>query len=127
MLQALPGTRILIVEDEHYIVRDERAALEAVGAVIVAAVDNEAAAFAVLLQRGVDIVLLDWNLQDRRPAKLAAYLQAVPVPFMMVTGYERDYLPAPLRTSPYLQKPFDRHTLVKELVRVLSTGASTPS
>jgi CheY-like chemotaxis protein len=119
MLRGLAGRRILIVEDEHLIAELECATLERAGA-IVGRVDNEPAALASLSQSTPDIVVLDWNLRGTCPARLAAYLKSRLIPFVIVSGYQREELPPEVRTALFAQKPFAQDELVRALARAVS-------
>jgi CheY-like chemotaxis protein len=119
MARDLAGRRILIVEDEHLIAELECATLERAGA-IVRRVDNEPAALALVSQNTPHVVALDWNLRGKYPLRLAAYLKSRSIPFVIVTGYQRDRLPPEVRTALFVQKPFAEDELVRALTDAMS-------
>lgn len=123
MLRGLSGKRILIVEDEHLVAEQERITLQRAGAIIVGPVDNEPAALALLLQNSADLVALDWNLRGKRPLQLASYLKTRSIPFVIVSGYDREALPSETRSALFLRKPFAQD----ELVLALANAVSRPS
>ena len=121
MPRRLNGKRVLVVEDEFLLAHQERMALERVGATIVGPVDNEPAAFAILMQDGADVVALDWNLRGKRPLRMTRYLKDRSIPFVIVTGYDRAALPTEVRTAPFVQKPFGQDELVLALANAVGS------
>lgn len=65
----------------------------------------------------IDAAILDINLAGKRVFPAADALRERGIPFMFVSGYGADGLPAEYRHSPVLQKPYG----VEQLQRVLTT------
>lgn len=101
----LSGLRILIVEDEFVVAMEVAQQIEDLGATVVASVGSleEARQEAA---KGVDGVLLDVQVGNDKTFELAEALQAAGTPFILTTGFDRSLLPAHLRDSPRLSKPF---------------------
>jgi DNA-binding response OmpR family regulator len=119
MMRGLAGKRILIVEDQHLVAELERATLEWVGAIVLGPVDNEPAAFALISDNSPDVVALDWNLHGHHPLRFATYLKGCAIPFVIVSGYERNILPPEVRSALFVQKPFAQDELVQVLAGAL--------
>jgi DNA-binding response OmpR family regulator len=84
--------RVLIVEDEPFIAIDLQAILSAAGYEVVEIAGSSSAAVAALARGGMDVVILDGNLQGESAAPLAERLRANGVPFLVVSGYAGDQL-----------------------------------
>ena len=121
-MRGLAGKHILIVEDEHLVAELGRATLEQVGAIVLGPVDNEPAAFSLISDRPPDVVALDWNLRGRHPLRLATYLRDCAVPFVIVSGYERDALPPGVRSAFFVQKPLAQDELLQMLAGAIGQG-----
>ena len=89
------------------------------GPIIVGPVDNESAAFALISDNAPHVVALDWNLRGHHPLRLATYLKGRSVPYVIISGYERDMLPPEVRSSLYVQKPFAQDELIQMLARAV--------
>jgi len=116
-LSTLRGKKILIVEDNFLIAEDLRDLMCAAGWAICGTAPSSAIALALLRDEMPDGVLLDVGLRDTDASPVAQELVARGVPFLLVTGYERDQLPEALRGSPCLLKPYSGETLVSRAAR----------
>jgi CheY-like chemotaxis protein len=78
-----------------------------------------------------DGAILDLNLGGESAYPLADQLMARGVPFVFITGYQRDSLDRRYANVPVLQKPIDSAALERVLLSLLDTkptlkaGAST--
>ncbi len=105
--------RVLVVEDEPVLGLDIAAMLRRDGYEILGPVTTIAEAMAEIGRgEGPDAALLDANLGGRRVDAVADALAARGVPFVFVSGYERETLPEAHRDAPLLQKPFRREQLL---------------
>jgi DNA-binding NtrC family response regulator len=119
----LDGARILIVEDEYYLAEDLADALKGAGAEVVGPVGSLRQAEAPLGSGDLDGALIDMNLRGEPAFALAERLQAAGVPFVIVSGYSREALPASLAKVPRLEKPVDSAQAVTALARLLAGRA----
>jgi len=72
----------------------------------------------------LDGALLDGNLRGESVGRVAAALQARGVPFVFVSGYGREGLPAGFGSVPTLTKPFTIDGLIKAAEGLLAKGAA---
>lgn len=114
----LPGKRFLVVEDEPLVIMDVVGALEAAGAEVVSAT-NVPRALSLLKLGSFDGALVDANLNGRPADEVAAALTRLSVPFVFVTGYGRESLPAGYDSVAMLPKPFSEEALVAAAVGLL--------
>jgi CheY-like chemotaxis protein len=112
------------VEDESLIAIDLVDTLEKLGAQEARAVSTESECLGVLEEENAfDCALLDANLHGRSVENIAAALTRRKIPFVFVTGYGREGLPAAFQQAPVLAKPVSREQLLKALnARVSKPG-----
>jgi CheY-like chemotaxis protein len=108
----LDGLRILVVEDEVLALMTLEDILRDAGCAIVATVSRVGPALEAAREAEIDIALLDVNLAGERVYPVAEVLAARRVPFLFVTGYSREMLPARYATRPLVTKPFTPAQLV---------------
>lgn len=111
-LSPLGGRKVLIVEDNYLIARELADLMHRAGGAVCGPASSSAAALALLSEDRPDGALLDVFLSDRDASPVARALAARGVPFLLVTGYERERLPAALRGRPCLSKPFSADSLI---------------
>ena len=108
----LPGTRVLILEDEAMITMMMEDMLADLGCEIVGPAATVAAALDLIDRSEIDVGLLDLSLgQGETGYPVADALAAKGIPFAFVTGYGADGLRAEHRERPTLAKPFRLETL----------------
>ncbi len=107
-----PHKRILIIEDEPLVALDIEAALQGRGYEIAAIATSLREAFDALSASPIDLVLLDGNLRGHPVDGVADALRDRAIPFLFVSGYGRESLPADFTDIPILQKPFDHEQLM---------------
>lgn len=118
--QNLSGLRVLVVEDNYLLALDTSSALGRAGAEVVGPVSNESDALAAIGQEKLDAAVADINLGSGPCFKTAAALQASGVPFVFLTGYDVNSVPAEFGHVPCLLKPIDPGQIVRELARLVA-------
>ncbi|MBI3199463.1 MAG: response regulator [Rhodospirillales bacterium] len=129
--RSLADKRLLVVEDELLVSMLVRRMLDELGAVVVATCGRLVDAMAAAKAERFDGAILDLNLAGEPADPLADLLLARGVPFVFITGYQRDSLDRRYANVPVLQKPIDAAALERVLLSLLDTtpllqaGAST--
>ncbi len=118
--------RILIVEDEPLVGMELADALESAGFTVLGPAASNDDALALVAAHGCDGAVLDVNLGRETSEPLALKFAAEGVPFVTLTGYAPDQLPAPFLSSPRLTKPVRTEILVVELAGCLAQGRAAP-
>src|SRR4051812_27212050 len=109
----LAGLSVLVAEDDYYLADDVRMALEAAGAAVRGPRPDVDAVLELARDSRLDCAVLDVNLGDGPSFVPARALKALGVPFVFVTGYNRDVVPSDLADARQLQKPVLPHELVR--------------
>ena len=104
--------RILIIDDEPLIALDVGELLLESGFAVAGAVGNIESALALIESGACDAVILDSNLAGVSSAAIAFALAAHDVPYLVLSGYSHEQLPAGLQRAPYLRKPFRAAQLI---------------
>ena len=105
--ESLTGLRILVAEDETYVVMDIEDMLRHLQCEIVGPVSTVEAAVAAIRENPIDGALLDLNLHGQTILPAAEELVRRAVPFLLVTGYaSRHGDVSALGDAPRLKKPF---------------------
>ncbi len=121
----LQGTRVLILEDEPFILVMIEDLLAELGCRVVGPAATVAEALALAEAGGIDVALLDLNLGHGETGYPVADLLAERgVPFAFVTGYSADVLKPPHSGRPILEKPFWGDSLGNILKQLLGSGAA---
>lgn len=120
----LQGRRFLVVEDEPLIGLEIVSLLEELGISVTGPVGNEREALEAIQSTPLDMALLDANLSGLPVDAIAAALTSASVPFVFVTGYSRDSLPAAFNSAPVLSKPFTTEQL-SEVARSCLPGEAS--
>jgi len=112
--RGIEGLRVLIVEDAILLALELEAGLVEAGAVIVgnAASRDEAIS---MLDREIDVAVLDANLNGDSIAPAAEILQARGIPFIFATGYGERGAPEGFDV-PVVRKPYN----VQQIIRALA-------
>src|SRR5436190_16244860 len=108
---------ILMIEDEFLIAAEIRFHLERGGFRQIEHAATEIDALAAIAAGDWDGAILDANLDGHGIERIAAALQEKGVPFVIVTGYGRQGLPAAVADVPVIDKPFRPSKLVDTLTR----------
>ena len=110
----LTGWKVLVVEDDYYIAGDTAAALRGAGAEVLGPCPSEEATIDLLDSQTPTHAVLDLNLGGGGPKfKIARLLKDRDVPFIFVTGYDPDVIPADMEQVQRIQKPVPFRTIVE--------------
>jgi CheY-like chemotaxis protein len=116
--------RILLVEDEIFVVWLLEDMLTDLGCAIVGPASSVNQALAMIDAEAIDAAVLDVNLNGQMSYPIADALAARGVPFVFSTGYDKDTLLDRYRTFPGLQKPIQRSELSDTLAKLLTPKQS---
>lgn len=122
MEQALKDRSILIVEDDVVLSTDLANHLTVGGCRVVLPTTSIASALSTIVHYVVDAAILDVNVQNEWVFPVAHALQTARIPFLFLTAYSRESIPADLRNRPFIQKPHVPQKLVDGLASLLSPG-----
>ncbi|HWK36290.1 response regulator [Sphingomonas sp.] len=110
---AVGGKRFLVIEDEPVVALELVSILEDAGARVFGPVANVEDARAAIAAEEIDAVLLDGNLQGEMSDEIANLLAARHVPFLFVSGYDREHLSGACGDVAIVTKPFDAASLIE--------------
>ena len=123
---SLRAKRILVVEDEALVAMMVEDELAGAGAVVVgtAATVGEALslAAAALADGGLDVAVLDMDLDGEDVAPVADALAAAGVPFLFHTGYDEGHVRGRRGAAPVLHKPLASPRLAAALGGLVATS-----
>ncbi|HVI27296.1 response regulator [Hansschlegelia sp.] len=111
----LKGRRILLVEDDYFLVRGLVNYFEAAGAEIAGPVAGLQPALQIAKTERLDGAVLDIDLKGECSLPVAATLLERNVPFVFVTGYDATALPEPYSKVRRCQKPAEASTVAWKL------------
>jgi DNA-binding response OmpR family regulator len=118
------SARVLIAEDEPLVAVDLEECLIEAGFEVLEIAGSVDSALRAVRAREFDVAVLDGNLRGQSIEAVATLLSERRVPFLFVTGYGRDALPAAFSAAPFIAKPFDRAMLVKAVNGLLNRPLS---
>lgn len=125
----LNGQSILVVEDEPLLAMELTGIIEDGGGIIAAVVSDTEAAMRHIEGEAtgnpIAAALLDGNLHGVPVDPVADALRDRGIPFIFVSGYGRENLPAGHEQAPLVGKPFDARQVLSSLAAVLD-GADAP-
>jgi two-component sensor histidine kinase/response regulator RpfG family c-di-GMP phosphodiesterase len=119
--RSLSGKRLLMVEDEFLVGMMAKKLLESLGAIVIGPYARLSDGLAAAKVERFDGALLDFNLAGELAEPLADFLIAHGVPFVFLTGYQRDSIDRRYANVPLLQKPIEPESLERVLVSLLDT------
>jgi DNA-binding LytR/AlgR family response regulator len=123
-MSSLSGLAVLIVEDEFYLADDLAMALSDVGGRVVGPFGRlEDACRQIEDGETVDLAILDIDLVGERVFPVAELLRVKGAPFLFVTGYEANVIPAGFAEAPRLEKPVTAENVVAHLERLWGATA----
>lgn len=121
--RCLAGFRLLMVEDEVLVGLMAKRILEELGATVIGPYAGLADGLAAARSERFDGALLDFNLAGELADPLADLLIARGVPFIFITGYQRDSIDRRYANIPVLAKPLEAESLERVLVSLLERTA----
>ena len=102
----LSGQRIFLVEDDFFIASDTAEILARAGAEVIGPSGCAEDARAMLAASKPTLAVLDLNLGEGRPRfDLARLVNKRGIPLLIMSGYDREVVPAELANAEWLQKP----------------------
>lgn len=116
MTALLAGRRVMVVEDELLIAMLIEDTLMDEGCAIVGPYTNLAAAMAAATTATVDLALLDVNLRGEKVYPVGDLLEARGIPFLLLSGYGPDAVPANRSHWKAISKPFEIGELITRLI-----------
>jgi DNA-binding NarL/FixJ family response regulator len=109
--------RILVIEDEFFVAAHMEHVLRAEGVEVVGPVGSLNEARHLASHEEIDGALLDVNIEGGRIDDIAEILARKHIPFVFVTGFGQDSLPAAHRRAIVIDKPFRDEDLIREVRR----------
>ena len=105
--------KFAVIEDEPLIGMEITSTLQEGGAQVFGPVAAVSDALRIIEESELDGALVDANLRGEPTDDIAAALTRKKIPFMFVTGYGREALPASFAQARILKKPFVERELVE--------------
>jgi CheY-like chemotaxis protein len=103
---SLRGCRLLVVEDDYMIADDLRGELIGAGAEVIGPVPTVAQALRMIESTAtLEGAILDVNLGGEKVFPLVDALQQRGIPWVFMTGYDRQGIPAAYADVPLCEKP----------------------
>ena len=117
----LAHRRILLAEDDYFVMRDLRSGLETLGASVVGPVPSVSGALALIAAApAIDAAVLDVNLRGERVYPVADALAALGIPFVFSTGYSDGMIDPRYGQAPVCEKPVNMRNLGRALASLLA-------
>lgn len=105
LLTALKGARVMVVEDEYLLADELSKTLQASGAELVGPCPDLEAGLTAIEEKEVDVAILDIRLAGEDCFPIADELTQRDIPFVFLSGHERDVLPARYKQARHYLKP----------------------
>ncbi len=119
---ALSGLRVLVVEDDYYLAMEAKAVLEGAGAEILGPHSTLEQLERTMAERRPDCAVVDINLGEGPTFAAAQRLEADGIPFLFLTGYSPEAIPAEFQHIPQIRKPADPEILVHHVALLTAGG-----
>jgi DNA-binding response OmpR family regulator len=117
----LEGKRILVLEDDFYLAKDEKALLEQAGAEVVGPFGGAEQGSGLPGQGHLDGAVVDINLGLGPSFDFARALKDRGVPFVFVTGYDAAVIPDELSHIERVEKPIRNRDFIAAVARLGET------
>lgn len=115
-MNALPGKKILVVEDEPLVALLVADILHDAGCIVLGPAYDVSSALKLFEDNFPDAAVLDINLGgDQTSAPVADALERAGIPFVYATGYGAAKLRVKDKHKPRINKPFDKQNLLRTL------------
>ena len=118
----LSGLRVLVVEDEFMIAMLIEETLADCSCVVVGPFTNLHDALAAAETAVLDVAVLDVNLRGEKVYPVTELLEARAIPFLLLSGYGTDAIPADRPEWRACSKPFSPHDLIGMLAEQVRRG-----
>ncbi len=115
----LADRSILLVEDDIILSTDLAFVLTEAGCKAIVPAPSNAAALSAMVHYIFDAAILDVNVQNEWVFPVANALETVGIPFLFLTAYAHDSIPAQHRGRPFIQKPHHPEGLLDALVELM--------
>ncbi len=109
------GKRVLVLEDEWLIADDLKDKLVALGYDVMGPAPRAKDALALMAGCKPEAAVLDISLDGHFSYSVAEELVRLRIPFLFLSGYAANDLPARFRDKPLLQKPVSLDTLAAQM------------
>lgn len=119
--------RVLLVEDEPLVAMMMKEMLIYIGYNVIGPLHTPTAALEAVAQGGIDCAILDLNLGGEASYPIADELAARAVPFIFLTGYDKEAVDRRYATISLLQKPVDEQSLRQSLSGLLQIKVASPA
>lgn len=113
---------LLLVEDDIILSTDLAFALTEAGCKAIVPVTSNAAALSAMVHYIFDVAILDVNVQNEWVFPVADALEAIGIPFLFLTAYSHDSIPAQHRGRPFIQKPHHPEGLLDALIELIEAN-----
>lgn len=114
----LEGKRILVLEDDFYLARDEKMLLEQAGAEVVGPFGSAQQGGGLPGTGRLDGAVVDINLGSGPSFDFARALEEKGVPFVFVTGYDAAVIPDELAHVERVEKPIRDRDFIAAVARL---------
>ena len=118
--------RVLLVEDETLVAMMMREMLIDLGYPVVGPMNDKDSALIAAKQSSIDCAILDLNLDGYASYPIADELAARAIPFLFLTGYDKEAVDRRYASVPLLQKPVDEQSLRQAIAALLQINMPTP-
>lgn len=122
----LAGRRILVLEDGHIIAEDLTLEITVEGGEVIGPVETVAAALDAITNTDVDGATLDIKLSHEMSFEVADALADSNIPFVFLTAYGADTVPARHANVIRLEKPTAPAVVCRTLEKILAARANPP-
>ncbi|MEX0928627.1 MAG: response regulator [Balneolales bacterium] len=106
---------ILLVEDDYLIGLNIQQTLTSAGFDVSGPAMNVAAGMELITENKLDAAVLDVNLGDQFSEEIVLRLMDLKIPYLLLTGYDRENLPDIFAGAPLMEKPFDGNELISTI------------
>jgi len=112
------GRRVLVVEDQFLVSLATINLLESIGCEIVGPAAHLAVAIKLAQSETLDAAVLDIDIAGEMVWPAAEELQRRGVPFLFLTAYSLNVVPALFAAIPCLEKPLEKNQLLRHLCAI---------
>lgn len=118
----LAGACLLIVEDNFLIAEQLSRLIRDEGAEVVGPVATSQTACTLIRSRSLNGAFLDVSLRWEDSTQVAQLLEERHVPFLVLSGHEREFISSRFPQAPYMSKPFCEKSLVTLASKTFGTA-----